>query len=81
MHMKKSVIIAGLGTAAVLVVGFGIWLLRPPAATGPVQETEQKGVATTVEKSEGLANEDVLLIEGGTATSENFMMVTNPPKK
>jgi len=79
--MKKTYIASGLGLAALAAVGVGIWLLKPPTVSGPAQETEQKGAATTVEKSEGLANEDVLLIEGGTATSENFMMVTNPPKK
>jgi hypothetical protein len=79
--MKKPIIFVSLGLVAVVLIGVGVWLSRPDAVSGPAQQAVQKGSTTTVEKSEGLANEDVLLIEGGTATSENYMMVTNPPKK
>jgi len=81
MRMKKPVILISAGLAVALVVGLGIWLMRPSPVAGPAQQAVQKGSATTVEKTDSVANEDVLLIEGGTATSENFMMVTNPPKK
>lgn len=81
MRMKKSFIMAG-GTLAVLAVGGVVYLLaRTPNVSTSVQEPERKGVATEVQSAGNVANEDVLLIEGGTATSEHFMMVTNPPKK
>ncbi len=81
MRMKKTSIFVGAGLAVAALAGLGIWLMRPAPVNGPVQEPVQSGSMTTVDKTDNVANEDVLLIEGGTATSENFMMVTNPPKK
>jgi hypothetical protein len=81
MRMKKPIIFVGIGLAIVMIIGLGVWLSRPSAVSGPAGQAVQKGSSTSVDVSEGLANEEVLLIEGGTATSENFMMVTNPPKK
>lgn len=65
--------------AVAVLVGVGYWATRPPAE--PPAVTARQEAPADPAGTGGVANEDVLLIEGGVATSESYMMVTNPPKK
>jgi hypothetical protein len=76
--MKKPVILAGTALVLVVILGIGIWISRPVSV---LPEVETPPSAPVTPKTESVANEDVVLIEGGVATSEHFIMVTNPSKK
>jgi len=76
--MKKPVILAGTALVLVVILGVGIWISRPVPVSPEVKTPPS---APITPKTESVANEDVVLIEGGVATSEHFIMVTNPSKK
>ncbi|MFA5185853.1 MAG: hypothetical protein WC551_05160 [Patescibacteria group bacterium] len=79
--MKSWKIFLFAAIAVVLLAVGGVWFGWKPEARHSDGLGTLKPVEVPQQQNPGIAGDDTFSVEGGVATSENYMLISSPPNK
>lgn len=79
--MKSWKILLFAAVAVALLAVGGVWFGWKPEARQATGPGSLNTAAVSQQENPGITGDETMTVEGGVATSENYMLISSPPNK